>query len=120
MPQLHKTTDLKVLAILGGLVYVGMFVGLIGLIVWTMQQNFSSGTFQEPTYPGQVLEEGNIEEAPVQPEAVKKAGLGSEGSVCGGTERLPCMPGLQCAVSKGESMGVCAKITPLDNQPVLQ
>jgi hypothetical protein len=109
-PQ-ERTTDIKALAIFGAVSYVL----LIGVAVWffiklvlvggadsVIDSAFPNG-IQYPDQQGQT-----IETPPAHPEEIKRGGLGSEGSVCGGTNRLPCMPGLHCAVTEGQSTGLCA------------
>ena len=118
MPKQENVTDLKVLAVLGVFAYLLFIVLTVYLIkiglseigdraeLQQMRERFNGASF--------------LEDAPAHPDPVKPGGLGSEGSVCGGSNRLPCMPGLKCAVSTGESMGICAKVDLMDNQPVLQ
>lgn len=117
--QRESTVDLKALAIFGGVAYLAMFVGMFYWLFATAPASLDeNGSFQEEFQ--QMDEPFGTEEPPAAPEPVKKGGLGSEGSVCGGTDRLPCMPGLRCAVSTGESMGICAKMDLMDNPSVLQ
>lgn len=50
-----------------------------------------------------------IDRARVGTQRGAPSGLGREGSACGGTERLPCLPGFSCQSASGEQSGVCAK-----------
>jgi hypothetical protein len=111
MPQQQeRTTDIKILAVFGAVSYVL----LIGLAVWFFIKLALIGgadQFIEPIFPNgfeYLDQQPQIETPPARPDEVRRGGLGSEGSVCGGPNRLPCMPGLHCAVTEGDSTGVCA------------
>ncbi|MEO5927103.1 MAG: hypothetical protein ABIO72_00345 [Patescibacteria group bacterium] len=133
MPKQESTTDLKVLAAFGG----AACIAIIGFMVWTVvfflpderkakcyDVNRVQVRCEDFRGSGSIIQQAvngySLEDAPARPEPVKPSGLGSEGSVCGGPNRLPCMPGLSCAVSQGESMGICAKVAPMDNNPAVK
>jgi hypothetical protein len=46
------------------------------------------------------------------PSVNPEVGMGMEGALCGGSKRLPCLPGNQCQITNEETNeGVCVHVT---------
>lgn len=122
MPQhVERTTDLKI--------FIGL--GVIGLLVFITLPIIALTQLSSIVDEDGRVKCVNAEGAPIECEGAAKlyqsfheelvsaasqettaessstAGLGSEGSICGGVDRFPCMPGLRCMVEEGATTGVC-------------
>lgn len=77
--------DLKVLAVIGGAIIALMFCVpfVFGFLNARHQTAIKQAAYNQP--------------------------LGQEGSGCGGTDRLPCGPGLRCSTSSIQELGKCVK-----------
>lgn len=118
----HPDTDLKIFAGLGILAVVALILlPLIGLgyvirETGRIQECIGRSASDPGCAPGPLWEFLGKEEpsreiaAPVNnAEETTPSALGGEGSVCGGPERFPCMPGLGCQKNDGEVYGICSK-----------
>lgn len=117
----YPAADLKIFAGLGVVAIIGLIllplIGLGYVIKETgrIQDCVGRSASDPGCAPGPLWEFLGKDSAPVetQPpaEGSKPApsALGGEGSVCGGPDRLPCMPGLGCQKQDGDVYGICMK-----------
>ncbi|MFA5935494.1 MAG: hypothetical protein WC787_01405 [Patescibacteria group bacterium] len=127
--QQERTTDLKILMGLGIFAIAAMIILPFIAIGFIFQRGDELKKCMNGELTGEICEKSELwsflEEMPdfkdevmgpaVPEPSPKGGGLGSEGSVCGGADRLPCTPGLVCATSQGETMGICVKDEAVTN-----
>jgi len=95
MPRKNENSDLKALAILGGIGLALMVMAPAIWLIWTVM-----------TRPA----ESPAPDAKVPTASGPVGALGELDSTCGGPNRLPCRPGLKCSNANDFSKtGVCEK-----------
>lgn len=122
----HPVTDIQIFAVMGAILLVAMVIApLIGLSYYGQERarfnRCKAGSASETNCaPGRVwdffgevdreIKRGD-DQAPATFTTTTVQGLGEEGSVCGGPERFPCKPGLECVRNTPEEMGLCLSAT---------